>query len=258
MLLLVRNHDGVLDRGSCGLVNGLMLDVRRRDGQCAETGPVTAALSWAWLIPVLLAGGLGAMVYIVPSTISEEKRRPMYAWTYVLYMGVRAVLGSVYAFIVYSATLAQVLPFTIPADPTAAVCFLVRAQLRIRLFGPALRSSAERPDHGREELLEEEGRRRRRNMTPERRMIVVIGQVASGKTTVARELGRRLAGRVSGIEQLRAAGSDTSPSGVAASLRLSRVPGPSFTSVPEPTRISKRPCSRSKPAGSCPSCAAGH
>ena len=55
-------------------------------------------------------------------------------------------------------------------------------------------------------------------MSSERRVIVVTGQVASGKTTVARELGRRLAGRVSGIEQLRAAGSDTSPSGVAREL----------------------------------------
>ncbi len=55
-------------------------------------------------------------------------------------------------------------------------------------------------------------------MTSERRVIVVIGQVASGKTTVARELGRRLAGRVTGIEQLRAARSDTSPSGVAREL----------------------------------------
>ena len=55
-------------------------------------------------------------------------------------------------------------------------------------------------------------------MSSERRVIVVIGQVASGKTTVARELGRQLAGRVSGIEQLRAAGSDTSPSGVAREL----------------------------------------
>ena len=55
-------------------------------------------------------------------------------------------------------------------------------------------------------------------MSSERRVIVVIGQVASGKTTVARELGRRLAGRVSEIEQLRAASSDTSPSGVACEL----------------------------------------
>lgn len=55
-------------------------------------------------------------------------------------------------------------------------------------------------------------------MISERRVIVVIGQVASGKTTVAREVGRRLAGRVSGIEQLRAAGSDRRPSGVAHEL----------------------------------------
>ncbi len=55
-------------------------------------------------------------------------------------------------------------------------------------------------------------------MSSERRAIVVIGQVASGKTTVAREIGRRLAVRVSGIEQLRAAGLDTSPTRVAREL----------------------------------------
>ena len=55
-------------------------------------------------------------------------------------------------------------------------------------------------------------------MSSERRVIVVIGQVASGKTTVARVLARRLAGRVTGVEQLRAAGSDTSPSGVGREL----------------------------------------
>ena len=55
-------------------------------------------------------------------------------------------------------------------------------------------------------------------MSSERRAIVVIGQVACGKTTVACELARRLAGRVTGIEQLRVAGSDTSPSGVAREL----------------------------------------
>ena len=55
-------------------------------------------------------------------------------------------------------------------------------------------------------------------MTSEPRVIVVIGQVASGKTTVARELARRLGGRITGVERLRAAGSDTSPSGVAREL----------------------------------------
>ena len=55
-------------------------------------------------------------------------------------------------------------------------------------------------------------------MTSELRVIVVIGQVASGKTTVARELARQLAGRVTGIERLQAARSDTSPAGVAREL----------------------------------------
>ena len=104
-------------------LNGLMLDCC--DGvsniqDCAGG----AALSWAWLRPILFAGGLGAMISIVPSTISEEKRRSVYARTYIGHMGVRAVLGSVYALIVYIATLAHVLPLAVPADPKTAIPFL--------------------------------------------------------------------------------------------------------------------------------------
>lgn len=113
-----------------GSLNGLM------------DGAGGAALSWAWLRPVLLAGGLGAMISIVPSTISEEKRRPVYAWTYILHMGVRAVLGSVYAFIVYVATLSHVLPLAVPADPKMAIPFLTvlgfASGYSDRLFGQVL------------------------------------------------------------------------------------------------------------------------
>ena len=56
-------------------------------------------------------------------------------------------------------------------------------------------------------------------MTSEFRVIVLIGQVASGKTAVARELARQLTVRVTGIEQLQAARSDTSPAGIARELR---------------------------------------
>ena len=81
-------------------------------------------LSGAWLTPTLLAGGLGAMISIVPSTISEEEKRPDYSRTYIWYMAVRLVLGGVYAFIVYSATLAGVLPLAMPAEPKTAMLFL--------------------------------------------------------------------------------------------------------------------------------------
>ena len=132
MVLLV----GVL----CSL-NGLMLDFGDEVNNTQDWAG-GAALSWAWLRPVLLAGGLGAMINIVPSTISEEERRPVYAWTYVLYMGVRALLGSVYAFIVYSATLAHVLPLTMPADLTTAISFLTVLSFASgysdRLFGQVL------------------------------------------------------------------------------------------------------------------------
>ena len=57
-------------------------------------------------------------------------------------------------------------------------------------------------------------------MSSDLRVIVVIGQVASGKTAVARELARQLAGHVTGIEQLRAARSDTTPVGIARVLRV--------------------------------------
>ena len=56
-------------------------------------------------------------------------------------------------------------------------------------------------------------------MISEFRVIVVIGQVASGKTVVARELARQLTGHVTGIEQLQTAHSDTSPAGIARELR---------------------------------------
>ena len=89
-------------------------------------------------------------------------------------------------------------------------------------------------------------------MTLERRVIVVIGQVASGKTSVARELGRRLAGRVSGIEQLRAAGSDTSPSGVARELASLAGSGIIVYECSGAHPDFEETLSRSKRAGSCP------
>ena len=55
-------------------------------------------------------------------------------------------------------------------------------------------------------------------MTSELQVIVVIGQVASGKTTVTREVARQLAGPVTGIEQLHATRSDAGPAGVARAL----------------------------------------
>ena len=56
-------------------------------------------------------------------------------------------------------------------------------------------------------------------MTSEFRVIVLIGQVASGKTAVAREFVRQRTVRVTGIEQLQAVRSDTSPAGIARELR---------------------------------------
>ena len=87
-------------------------------------GSGAIVLSGAWLTPTLLAGGLGAMISIVPSTISEEEKRPDYSRTYIWHMAVRVLLGSVYAFIVYSATLAEVLPLAMPAEPETAMPFL--------------------------------------------------------------------------------------------------------------------------------------
>ena len=105
----------------CSL-NGLRLDAG--DGlNNGQNGIDRAALSWAQLMPVLLAGGLGAMITIVPSTINERKKRSDYSRTYIWYMVVRVVLGSVYAFIVYSATLAHVLPLAMPAEPETAIHF---------------------------------------------------------------------------------------------------------------------------------------
>lgn len=88
-------------------------------------GAGDTVLPGAWLRPTLLAGGLGAMISIVPSTIrEEEEKRPDYSSTYIWYMAVRVVLGGVYAFIVYSATVAGVVPLAIPAEPKTAMLFL--------------------------------------------------------------------------------------------------------------------------------------
>ena len=124
-------------------LNGLMLDCCNGVGNTQDCA-CGAALSWAWLRLVLLAGGLGAMINIVPSTISKEKRRPVYKWTYIESMGVRAVLGGVYAFIVYIATLAHVLPLAIPSDFETAISLLTvlgfASGYSDRLFGQVLRN----------------------------------------------------------------------------------------------------------------------
>ena len=159
------------------------------------------------------------MVSIVPSMISAEKKRTDYSSTYIWYMILRAVLGSVYALVVYSATLAHVLPITIPADLMTAIPFLAvlgfASGFSDRLFGQVLSGFIT----GAGRAFEEEGRRRLGGMTAKFRVIVLIGQVASGKTAVARELARQLTVRVTGIEQLQAARSDTSPAGIARELR---------------------------------------
>lgn len=131
----------VLLAGLVCSLNGLMSDPG--DGLNNEQNAVDSnALSWARLMPVLLAGGLGAMITIVPSTINERKKRSDYSWTYIWYMVVRVVLGSVYAFIVYSATLAEVLPLAVPAEPRAAMPFLTvlgfASGFSDRLFGQVL------------------------------------------------------------------------------------------------------------------------
>ena len=113
----------VLLAGVMWSLNGLMLDCCDGVGNTQDR-VCGAALSWKWLKLVLFAGGLGAMITIVPSTINERKKRSDYSWTYIRYMVVRVVLGSVYAFIVYSATLAHVLPLAIPAEPETAIPFL--------------------------------------------------------------------------------------------------------------------------------------
>ena len=84
-----------------------------------------------------------------------------------------------------------------------------------RLFGQVLSGFIT----GAEKFFEEEGRRWLGGMTSKFRVIVLIGQVASGKTAVARELARQRTVRVTGIEQLQATRSDTSPAGIARELR---------------------------------------
>ena len=129
----------------CGLLlslNGLMLGGSdemnvSQDGACSD------GLSWARFTLVLFGGGLGAMVNIVPSMIAAEEKRTEYSSTYVWYVILRAVLGGVYALVVYSATLAHVLPITIPPELMTEIAFLAvlgfASGYSDRLFGQVLR-----------------------------------------------------------------------------------------------------------------------
>ena len=128
----------------CGLVfsiNGLMLGVSD-EMAVGQDRASSDGLSWALFKIVFFAGGLGAMVSIVPSMIGAEKKREDYSSTYIWYMILRAVLGTVYALVVYSAALAHVLPITIPAELRAAIPFLAvlgfASGYSDRLFGQVL------------------------------------------------------------------------------------------------------------------------
>ena len=128
----------------CGLVfslNGLMLGASD-EMIVSQDGARSDGLSWARFTIVFFAGGLGAMVNIIPSMIAAEKKRTEYSSTYIWYMILRAVLGSVYALVVYLATLAHVLPITIPAEFMTAIPFLavlaVASGFSDRLFGQVL------------------------------------------------------------------------------------------------------------------------
>ena len=127
----------------CGLAfsfNDLMLG--GSDETNGNRAGTSDGLSWARLTTVFFAGGLGAMLNIVPSMIGAETKRTDYSDTYIWYMILRVVLGSVYAFVVYSATLAHMLPITIPAELMTAIPFLAVLGLASgfsdRLFGQVL------------------------------------------------------------------------------------------------------------------------
>ena len=128
----------------CGLVfslNGLMLDVSD-EMTGSEDGASIDGLSWARFKIVFFAGGIGAVVNLVGSMIFAEKKRTGYSSTYISYMILRAVLGGVYALVVYSATLARVLPITIPAELMTAIPLLAllgfASGFSDRLFGQVL------------------------------------------------------------------------------------------------------------------------
>lgn len=110
----------------CGIVfslNYLLLGASHGMNDCQDA-VANDGLSWARVAFVFALGGLGAMVSIVPSMIAAEKQRSVYWHAYILDILVRVVFGGVYAFIVYSATLAHILPIAVPSEPLAEVSFL--------------------------------------------------------------------------------------------------------------------------------------
>ena len=129
--------------------DGLMLGVSERMNARQDGAGDVTVLSCARLMPVLLAGGLGAMISIVPSTIGEKGKRPAYFGTYPRVHDRASVSRGrlcAYRLQCYACACAAA------HDPDRARdggAVPGRPRLRGRFFGPALRSSAGQFHHRR-------------------------------------------------------------------------------------------------------------
>lgn len=106
---------------------------------CSITNPPQNALIFPRsLATILSVGAVGALTSTL-SSIGREKARFEYLRTLIVQMIVRALLGSVYALVVYAAVAAQYLPIKIPTTSTDQLALFVllafAAGFSDRLFG---------------------------------------------------------------------------------------------------------------------------
>jgi len=106
---------------------------------------MTSSRETLWNSPtlsLLLAGMLGAMVFIFWSVLSEEKLRPENTWPLVLSILVRVGFGALYAFVSVIGVLTGLVPLKVPSGGEKAFMFLtlvaVAAGLSDKLFSKVI------------------------------------------------------------------------------------------------------------------------
>ena len=112
---------------------------------------LSASTETSWSSPLLsflLAGMLGAMIFVFQSVLQEEKLRPENILVLVLNILIRVGFGAVYAFVAVVGVLTEFLPLKLPSGGEQAFMFLtliaVAAGLSDKLFGEVIGKLMER------------------------------------------------------------------------------------------------------------------
>lgn len=113
------------------------LDVILRSSSLTESTPGIKPT-----LALLLAGMLGAMVFVFQSVLVEEKLRPENKWPLLLNILVRVGFGALYALVAVIAVLTGLLPLSVPSGGPKAFMILtlvaVAAGLSDKLFGEVI------------------------------------------------------------------------------------------------------------------------